>query len=50
MAQNQTRRLAPGLLDTNRRALAALRALPDCQPANPACTVAALTALEAAMT
>jgi hypothetical protein len=46
MGKNQTRRLRPSQIQTNRENFAALKANPKYAPANPAYTVAAIDAAE----
>jgi hypothetical protein len=42
MAKNQTRRIAPAVLQADRQAFAALKAITNYAPANPAYTVASI--------
>lgn len=46
MAKNQTRRLNPAQIQTNKKDLAALKNIPDYAPANPSYKVDAITAVD----
>ncbi|MDT5296026.1 MAG: hypothetical protein QOJ76_2906 [Acidobacteriota bacterium] len=46
MSKNPTRRIAPALLQADLESFAALQAIPDYAPANPAYSVEAITALK----
>jgi hypothetical protein len=49
MAKNETRRVSPGILEEDERAHAAIKAIENYSPANPAYTHAALDAAHAAL-
>lgn len=49
MAKNQNKRIAPGVLETDRSSFAALQAIAGYAPANPAYSVASIVGLEKEM-